>query len=72
MQEVAADAGAALDVVLQFAAQIAECDAGAVANAKQIARWPFNRDVSESGRFAVEVGAFGPLGTQQFGPAPAS
>ena len=70
VQEVAADADAALDVALQLAAQIAECDADAVANAKQLARWPFNRDVTESGRFAVEVGAFGPLGTQQFGPAP--
>jgi enoyl-CoA hydratase len=70
VQEVAADADAALDVALQLAAQIAECDADAVANAKQIARWPLNRDVAVSGRFAVEVGAFGPLGTQRFGPAP--
>ncbi len=72
VQEVAADADAALDVALELAAQIAECDAGAVANAKQIARWPLNRDIAMSGRFAVEVGAFGAFGTQQFGPAPAS
>jgi enoyl-CoA hydratase/carnithine racemase len=70
VQEVAADADAALDVALELAAQIAECDAGAVANAKQIARWPLNRDVAMSGRFAVEVGAFGAFGTQQFGPTP--
>ena len=68
MQEVAADADAALSVALELAAQIAECDAGAVANAKQITRWPLNRDIAMTGRFAVEVGAFGAFGTQQFGP----
>ncbi len=72
VQEVAADADAALSVALELAAQIAECDAGAVANAKQITRWPLNRDIAMTGRFAVEVGAFGAFGTQQFGPAPAS
>ena len=69
VQEVAADADAALDVALELAAQIAECDAGAIANAKQIARSQLNREVAVSGRFAVDVGALGALGTQRFGPA---
>lgn len=68
VQEVAADADKALEVALQLADQIAECDARAVAHTKKVARWHLDVDVAVSGRLAADLGA---LGVQQFGSAPA-
>ncbi len=63
VQELAPDADAALDVALQLAAQIIECDPDAVAAAKQIARWHLTADIAVSGRFAD---ALAPPGAPRF------
>ncbi len=68
VQEVAPDADGALEVALQLAAQIAECDPSAVANAKQVARWQLTADTAVSNRFAEALGA---AGARRFGTAPA-
>jgi len=57
VQELATDVDAALEVALQLAAQITECDARAVAAAKQIARWHLTADAAVSGRFADVIAA---------------